>query len=71
MLAFNANRNDSTLLVVHEDTPDRYSVGTVKTGSGARSLAVDPTTHTVYAFYSDQPSSDRKTWMLTVPVLAP
>ena len=38
---------------------------------GARSVAVDPTTHKVYAFYYDQPSSDRKTWVLTVAVLAP
>lgn len=71
-LAFNANRNDSTLVVVHEDAPDKYSIlETVKTGGGARSVAVDPNTHKVYAFYYDQPSSDRKTWVLTVAVLAP
>jgi hypothetical protein len=71
-LAFNANRPDSTLVVVHEDAPDKYSiVETVKTGGGARSVAVDPSTHKVYAFYYDQPSSDRKTWVLTVAVLAP
>jgi hypothetical protein len=71
-LAFNANRPDSTLVIVHEDTPDTYSVvDTIKTGGGARSVAVDPKTHKVYAFYYDQPTSDRSTWMLTVVVLAP
>ncbi|HWZ58696.1 MAG TPA: hypothetical protein VNW46_06915 [Gemmatimonadaceae bacterium] len=71
-LAFNANRPDSTLVIVHEDTPDHYSVvDTIKTGGGARSLAVDDKTHKVYAFYYDQPSTDRKTWTLTAVVLAP
>jgi hypothetical protein len=71
-LAFNANRPDSTLVIVHEDSPDHYSVlDTIKTGGGARSLAVDAKTHKVYAFYYDQPSTDRKTWTLTAVVLAP
>jgi DNA-binding beta-propeller fold protein YncE len=71
-LAFNANRPDSTLVIVHEDAPDKYSIiDTIKTGGGARSLAVDPKTHKVYAFYYDQPSTDRKTWTLTAVVLAP
>jgi DNA-binding beta-propeller fold protein YncE len=71
-LAFNANRTDSTLVIVHEDAPDHYSVvDTIKTGGGARSLAVDAKTHKVYAFYYDQPSTDRKTWTLTAVVLAP
>ena len=71
-LAFNANRPDSTLVIVHEDAPDKYSVvDTIKTGGGARSLAVDSKTHKVYAFYYDQPSTDRKTWTLTAVVLAP
>lgn len=71
-LAFNANRTDSTLVIVHEDAPDKYSVvDTIKTGGGARSVAVDPKTHKVYGFYYDQPSTDRKTWVLTAVVLAP
>ncbi len=53
-LVFNANAPDSTLTIVHEDTPDTYTVvGTVKTGGPSRSVAVDPTTHKVYAFYYD------------------
>lgn len=71
-LAFNANRPDSTLVIVHEDTPDKYTVvDTIKTGGGVRSVAVDPKTHKVYGFYYDQPSADRKTWVLTAVVLAP
>jgi hypothetical protein len=71
-LAFNANRNDSTLVVVHEDGPDRYTVlGTIKTGGGARSVAVDPKTHKIYGFYYDQNGADRKAWVLTAVVLAP
>jgi hypothetical protein len=71
-LAFNANRNDSTLVIVHEDSPDAYSVlGTIKTGGGARSVAVDPKTHKVYGFYYDQTAADRKAWVLTAVVLAP
>jgi DNA-binding beta-propeller fold protein YncE len=71
-VAFNANRNDSTLVIVHEDSPDAYSVlGTIKTGGGARSVAVDPKTHKVYGFYYDQTATDRKQWVLTAVVLAP
>lgn len=71
-MAFNANRNDSTLVIVHEDSPDAYSVvGTIKTGGGARSVAIDPKTHKVYGFYYDQTATDRKQWVLTAVVLAP
>ncbi len=52
-LAFNANP-DSTITIVHEDTPDGYTVvEAVKTTGTWRSLAVDPKTHKVYAFYYD------------------
>jgi hypothetical protein len=71
-IAFNANRNDSTLVIVHEDSPDAYSVlGTIKTGGGARSVAIDPKTHKLYGFYYDQTATDRKAWVLTAVVLAP
>jgi DNA-binding beta-propeller fold protein YncE len=57
-LAFNANAPDSTLTIVHEDSPDAYTVvGTIKIGAGSRSVAVDPVTHKVYAFYYDVPPS--------------
>jgi DNA-binding beta-propeller fold protein YncE len=72
-LIFNANRTDSTLTIVHEDKPDSYKVvDVVKTGGGARSVAVDPVTHKVYAFYYDQSSgADRTGWVLMAAVLAP
>ncbi|MBV9610695.1 MAG: YncE family protein [Acidobacteria bacterium] len=47
-LAF-ASNGDGTLTVVHEDGPDKYSVvGNVETARGARTMALDPDTHTVY-----------------------
>ena len=72
-LIFNANRTDSTLTIVHEETPDRYKVvEVVKTGGGARSVAFDPVTRKVYAYYYDQSSgADRAGWVLTAAVLAP
>ncbi len=47
-LAFSSN-GDGTLTVVHEDSPDKYTeLGTVKTELGARTMALDPKTHTIY-----------------------
>ena len=41
-LAFNPNRVDSTMTIVHEDSPAAFSVvGKVPTGGGARTCAVD------------------------------
>jgi DNA-binding beta-propeller fold protein YncE len=69
-LAFNANRADSTLTVVHEDTPDTFSVvEKVPTGGGARTCAVDEKTHKVYAFYYE--GATRETAQLVLAVLAP
>jgi len=69
-LAFNANRADSTLTVVHEDTPDKFSVvEKVPTGGGARTCAVDEKTHKVYAFYYE--GATRETSQLVLAVLAP
>jgi DNA-binding beta-propeller fold protein YncE len=69
-VAFNPNRVDSTMTVVHEDTPDRFSVvETVATGGGARSCAVDAKTHKVYVFYSE--GTSRENAQLVLAVLAP
>jgi DNA-binding beta-propeller fold protein YncE len=69
-LAFNANRSDSTLTVVHEDTPDKFSVvEKVPTGGGARTCAVDEKTHKVYVFYYE--GATRETAQLVLAVLAP
>lgn len=47
-LVFSSN-GEGTLTVVHEDSPDRYTVvENVSTRRGARTLALDPKTHRVY-----------------------
>lgn len=44
-----ASNGDGTLTVVHQDTPDHYSVvQTVETMPGARTMGLDPRTHAVY-----------------------
>ncbi|MCG6987040.1 MAG: YncE family protein [Gemmatimonadetes bacterium] len=44
-----APNGDGTLTVIHEDTPDHYTVvQTVKTMVGARTMTLDYGTHTVY-----------------------
>jgi DNA-binding beta-propeller fold protein YncE len=69
-LAFNANRVDSTMTVVHEDSPDKFTVvETVPTGGAARTCAVDEKTHKVYVFYYD--GTSRETAQLVMAVLAP
>ncbi len=46
--AFSSNGN-GTLTVVHEDSPDKFSVAeTVQTMQGARTMALDAKTHKVY-----------------------
>lgn len=69
-LAFNANRADSTLTIVHEDGPDKFSVvGKVPTGGAARTCAVDEKTHKVYLFYYE--GTTRENSQLVMAVLAP
>jgi YVTN family beta-propeller protein len=47
-LVFSSN-GDGTLTVVHEDSPDKYTVvENVATRRGARTMALDPKTHHVY-----------------------
>ncbi len=42
---------DSTVTVVHEDSPDQYTVvATVNTMRGAKTISVDPVTHIAYLF---------------------
>ena len=42
---------DSNVTVVHEDSPDKYTVvATVPTMRGAKTIAVDPVTHVAYLF---------------------
>src|SRR6185437_2799990 len=42
---------DGNVTVVHEDSPDKYTViATVATQPGAKTISVDPTTHMAYLF---------------------
>jgi hypothetical protein len=69
-LVFNPNRVDSTMTVVHEDSPSAFSVvEKVATGGGARSCALDERTHKVYVFYYE--GATRETAQLVLAVLAP
>ena len=43
------DNGDGTLTVIHEDSPDRYRVvQTVETMDGARTMTLDPVSHTIY-----------------------
>jgi hypothetical protein len=68
-VAFNPNRTDSTLTVVHEDSPDKFSVDVVPTGGGSRTCAVDVKTHKLYLFYYE--GTSQATRQLVLAVLAP
>jgi DNA-binding beta-propeller fold protein YncE len=62
-LAFASNW-DGTLTVVHEDSPDKYTVVTnVATELGARTMALDPNTHQIYLITAklQNPEKDRRT----------
>jgi hypothetical protein len=44
-----ASCGDGTLIVAHEDTPDKFTlVEQVTTQRGARTMEIDPKTHNVY-----------------------
>ena len=63
-LAFTSN-GEGTITVVHEDTPDKYTVvQTVPTQRGARTMAVNPKTHRLYTVTAEfaptpAPTADR------------
>ncbi len=53
-LAFSSNGRDGTVTVVHQDSPDKYSVvQTVQTEPGARTMAVDTKSHKIYLVTAD------------------
>jgi len=53
-LAFSSNGRDGTLTVIHEDSPDKYTVvDTATTQKYARTMAVDPASHAVYLVTAD------------------
>jgi hypothetical protein len=50
-LIYVPNGGEGNVTVVHQDSPDRYSVvATVATFAGAKTIAVDPVTHNAYLF---------------------
>ena len=52
--AFSSNGQSATLTVVHEDSPDKFSVvEDVPTQIGARTMALDPKTHEVFSVTAD------------------
>ena len=47
--AFSSNGGDGTLTLVHEDSPDKFSVvDNVQTQRGARTMTLDPKKHKVF-----------------------
>ncbi len=54
-LMYIPNGGEGNVTVVHQDSPDTYSVvATVPTVAGAKTIAVDPTTHNVYLFQPER-----------------
>src|SRR5205085_9531348 len=44
-----ASSADGTLTVIHQDSPDKYSVvGNLATPTGSRNMGLDPTTHRIF-----------------------
>jgi hypothetical protein len=53
-LAFTSNGGAGTVSVAHEDSPAALKmVQTLKTARGARTMTLDPTTHTIYLAATD------------------
>jgi DNA-binding beta-propeller fold protein YncE len=54
-LIFIPNGGQGNVTVVHQDSPDKYTVvDTVTTFAGAKTIAVDPKTHTAYLFQPER-----------------
>ena len=54
-LIFIPNGGEGNVTVVHQDSPDKYTVvGTVATFAGAKTICVDPATHNVYLFQPER-----------------
>ena len=54
-LMYVPNGGEGNVTVVHQDAPDKYSViATVATFPGAKTITVDPTTHTAYLFQPER-----------------
>jgi hypothetical protein len=54
-LVFIPNGGEGNVTVVHQDSPDKYTVvDTVATFAGAKTICVDPTTHNAYLFQPER-----------------
>jgi YVTN family beta-propeller protein len=54
-LMFIPNGGEGNVTVVHQDSPDKYTVvATVATVAGAKTIAVDPATHDAYLFQPER-----------------
>jgi hypothetical protein len=54
-LVFIPNGGEGNVTVVHQDSPDKYTVvATVATFAGAKTICVDPTTHNAYLFQPER-----------------
>jgi len=54
-LVFIPNGRDGNVTVVHQDSPDKYTVAeTVTTFPGAKTICVDPKTHNAYLFQPER-----------------
>ena len=54
-LIFIPNGGQGNVTVVHQDSPDNYTVvATVATFAGAKTIAVDPKTHNAYLFQPER-----------------
>lgn len=68
-LAFTSNGGDGTLTVVHQDSPEKYTViQTLVTEVSARTMAVDPVSHKLYLpsakFEPKQPGDTKRPKMV-------
>src|ERR1700681_3458635 len=54
-LIYIPNGGEGNVTVVHQDSPDKYTVtATVPTFAGAKTIAVDPTSHNAYLFQPER-----------------
>jgi len=54
-LIYIPNGGEGNVTVVHQDSPDKYTVvATVPTVAGAKTITVDPVTHTAYLFQPER-----------------
>ena len=54
-LIFSSNGETGNLTIVHEDTPDKFTVlDTIATANGARTMELDPASHTVFVVTADR-----------------